>query len=324
MKNPWKEVFTKSPSNPIIGPNPDNYWEAYQTFNPGAISLGGRVHIVYRALGVDWISRFGYAASGDGVTIDERLSYPMYQSDVDDNAFSISGGGFGGCEDPRLVAIDDVVYMTYNLFDSRGLRVGLTSIRVEDFLGKRWRWSGERIISDPGKINKNFVLFPERIDGRYAILHSVSPRVQITYLDDLSFEEGSYIESHYEPCPYPGGWELVVKGAGGPPIKTSEGWLLFYHGLNGGEPWKYKIGLMLLDLDNPEKALYRARSPVIEADQWYEHEGFKPGITYTCGAVLRNGELLVYYGAADKYVCMAKAPLDLLLDTLKRYGAHSG
>jgi len=322
MKNPWKEVFTKSLSNPIIGPNPDNYWEAYQTFNPGAIILAERIHIVYRALGVDWISRFGYASSSNGITIDERLSYPVYQSSVDGNALSISGGGFGGCEDPRLVAIDDVVYMTYNIFDSRGLRVGLTSIHVKDFLGKRWRWSEERIISNPGKINKNFVLFPEKVDGRYAILHSISPRIQIAYLDDLRFD--SYIESYYEACSYPGGWELVVKGAGGPPIKTGEGWLLFYHGLDRNEPWKYKIGLMLLDLDRPEKIIYRAGSPVIEADQWYEYKGFKPGITYTCGAVLKNRELLVYYGAADKYVCMAEAPLDLVLGTLKRYSVHRG
>lgn len=323
VKNPWKEVFTKSPSNPIIRPNPDNYWEAYQTFNPGAIILGGRIHIVYRALGVDWISRFGYASSSDGVTIDERLPHPIYQSSADVNAFSISisGGGFGGCEDPRLVAIDDAVYMTYNIFDSRGLRVGLTSIRVEDFLGKSWRWSEERVISNPSKINKNFVLFPEKIGGRYAILHSISPRIQIAYLDDLRFD--GYIESHYEVCSYPGGWELVVKGAGGPPIKTSDGWLLFYHGLGRNDPWKYKIGLMLLDLDRPERILYRARNPVIEADQWYEYEGFKPGITYTCGAVLMGGELLVYYGAADKYVCMARAPLDLVLDTLKKNGAHT-
>ncbi|MEM1906209.1 MAG: hypothetical protein QXF72_07160, partial [Nitrososphaerota archaeon] len=319
----WRGIFIKPHLNPIIAPNPSNYWEAYQTFNPGAIILDGRIHIVYRALGVDWISRFGYAASTDGVMIDERHSHPIYQSSVNSqgHAFSASGGGFGGCEDPRLVRIDDAIYMTYNLFDSRGLRVGLTSISVEDFLNKRWRWSEEKIISNPGKINKNFVLFPEKINGRYAILHSISPRIQIAYLEDLSFEKEKYIESYHEPRSYPGGWESMVKGAGGPPIKTSEGWLLFYHGLSRDEPWKYKIGLMLLDLDNPERVLYRARSPVIEADQWYEREGFKPGVTYTCGAVVKNGELFLYYGAADKYVCVAKAPLDLLLDALKREGA---
>ena len=326
IKSPWKEVFVKSPSNPIIKPNSNNYWEAYQTFNPGAIILDRRIHIVYRALGIDWISRFGYAASSDGIMIDERFPHPIYQSTMNgqDCALSISGGGFGGCEDPRLVKIDDLIYMTYNIFDIRGLRVGLTSIHVEDFLSKRWRWSGEKIISNPSKINKNFVLFPEKIDGRYAILHSTSPRIQVTYLEDLKFEKEKYIESHYEPCSYSDGWELVVKGAGGPPIKTSEGWLLFYHGLDKDDPLKYKIGLMLLDLDKPERILYRARSPVIEADQWYEYEGFKPGIIYTCGAVVKDGELLVYYGAADKYVCIAKASLDLVLDVLKTHASRNG
>ncbi|MEM2069558.1 MAG: hypothetical protein QXY32_07510, partial [Nitrososphaerota archaeon] len=220
---------------------------------------------------------------------------------------------------PRIVVMkeDNKVYMTYNAFGPDGLRVGLTSIPMDDFVNRRWNWREEKIISKPNEVHKNFVLFPEKIDGRYAILHSISPRIRICYLDKLEFNDGEYIESHYTPYSNSNGWEERIKSPGAPPIKTDEGWLLFYHGLSKREPWKYKIGVMLLDLDKPEEVLYVSSFPVIEPDQHYEYTGFKPGVTYTCGAAIRDRELLVYYGAADTYVCVARTPLDEFLDALR-------
>lgn len=312
----------KYPSNPILMPVRIHNWEAYQTFNPGAIHLDGRVHLVYRAIGVDGISRFGYATSTDGFEIDERLPYPIYGRKMERLALSASpsGGGFGGCEDPRIVKIeeDGRIYVTYNAFGPGELRVGFTSIRIDDFLARRWRWSEEKLISPEGEVHKNFVLFPEKIDGRYAILHSISPRVQIAYLDSLDFEDGVQINSTYMPCSNGNGWEARVKSPGPPPIKTEEGWILFYHGLSRSEPWKYKIGVMLLDLDRPEKIVAVSRYPVIEPDQPYENIGFKPGVVYTNGCVVKDGEVIVYYGSADTYVSAAHIPLDDLLDGLRR------
>jgi len=315
-----KILLEKSSSNPIMKPRPENSWEAYQVFNPGVLLLDDKVHIIYRAIGIDGISRFGYAVSSDGFKIDERLPYPIYQRKMNKLSYypSISGGGFGGCEDPRIAKIEDRLYMTYNAFGPGELRVAFTSIDREDFLNRKWTWKEETIISNPNEAHKNFVLFPEKINSRYAILHSISPKIKIKYFDNLEFRDGEYVESRYIANSNPNGWESKVKSPGAPPLKTDEGWLLFYHGICKREPWKYKIGVMLLDLENPEEILYTSRLPIIEADQTYENSGFKPGVTYTCGAVIKDKKLLVYYGTADTYISVAYSPLDEFLDNLRR------
>jgi predicted GH43/DUF377 family glycosyl hydrolase len=312
-------MLVKFSENPIITKREDLYWERDQTFNSGAILLDNRIHLVYRAIGGDGISRFGYAASRDGLRIDERLRYPIYQRRRSSRStyMSPSGGGFGGAEDPRLVKIDETnrIYATYNAF-GEGLRVGMTSIHMDDFLDRNWNWDDERLISAPGEVNKNFVLFPEKIKGKYAILNSITPEISITYLDSLDFNDGEYIGSDHKDGlpPQDVGWEASVKSPGPPPLKTDRGWLLFYHGLAEG---KYKIGTSLLDFNNPENVLYTSNQPVIEPDQEYEYNGFKPGIVYTCGTVIKDGTLFVYYGGADTNTCVAYAPLDRFLDALE-------
>jgi len=312
-------MLVKFSDNPIIAPSEDQYWERYQTFNSGAILLDDRIHLLYRAIGVDGISRFGYAVSSDGFKIDERLPHPVYERKRSSISpyLSVSGGGFGGCEDPRLVKIEESnrIYATYNAFGGE-LRVGMTSIRVDDFLDKKWNWKEERLISPPGEVNKNFVIFPEKVKGKYAILHSISPDVAIAYLDSLDLKEGEYITSRHRNGlpPAEDGWEITVKSPGPPPLKTERGWLLFYHGVSGG---KYKIGATLLDLKNPERVLCTSIQPVIEPEQEYENNGFKPGIVYTCGTVVKDKKLLVYYGGADTYTCVASAWLDEFLDSLE-------
>lgn len=326
-------MFVKPIENPIILPEENNNWEVWQTFNPAAILLKNKVHFVYRAIGEDYISRLGYAVSEDGFKIDERLPYPIYEhrptthcspihtthSSPNPTFYSFaSGGSFGGCEDPRIVRVDkeDVLYMTYTACD-RGLRVGLTSIKIKDFLRKIWKWKSPKLISPPGEINKNYVIFPEKINGKYAILHSINPKVLITYVDSLEFEEGYYIYSHFgggkaqNNC-----WDSEIRGAGPPPIKTKDGWLLFYHAIDKREPSKYKVGAMLLDLNDPTRILHRSKEPILEPNEQYENNGFKPGIVYASGAVVKDDNLLIYYGGADSYVCVAYADFNEFLEAL--------
>ncbi|MDP3004338.1 MAG: hypothetical protein Q8N43_02440, partial [Candidatus Azambacteria bacterium] len=107
------------------------------------------------------------------------------------------------------------------------------------------------------------------------------------------------------------------RGAGAPPLKTKYGWLLFYHAMDND--WsKYKVGAMLLDLNDPTKILYRAKEPVLEPEEIYENNGYKPGIVYISGAVIKDGDLLVYYGCSDSYVSVAYANLDDFLEALKK------
>lgn len=318
-------TLTKSEKNPIILPKPENNWEAWQTFNPGVILLDNKIHFLYRAIGEDGVSRFGYAVSDDGFHIDERLPYPVYEHKLDNqsvfNYYSFaSGGSFGGAEDPRIVRInnEDVLYMTYTACDD-GLRMALTSIKVKDFLQKRWKWKSPTLISSPGEVHKNWVIFPEKINGKYAIFHSMSPKVFITYRDNLEFQEGDYIQSYYDcgnerkNC-----WDNYLRGAGAPPIKTRLGWLLFYHAMDKKDPGKYKVGAMLLDLNNPTKVIRRSAEPVLEPEEDYENSGLKAGVVYVSGAVVRNSKLLVYYGASDSYVGVAHAPLEKFLGMLAK------
>lgn len=315
-------TLVRSEQNPIISPRPENGWEAWQTFNPGVILLNDKVHFLYRAIGEDGISRLGYAVSSDGFTIDEQLPYPVYEHKTKERVFNIysyfSGGSFGGSEDPRLVRVDeeDFLYMTYTACDN-GLRVGLTSIKVDDFLNKKWQWKSPVLISPPDEVHKNWLIFPEKINGQYAILHSIRPNIQIDYRDSLEFDDNDYINSCHGGGPQKRCWDKWLRGAGAPPIKTKDGWLLFYHAMDND--WsKYKVGAMLLDLKDPTKILYRAKEPVLEPKESYENNGCKPGIVYVSGAVVKDGNLLVYYGCSDSYVGIAYANLNEFLEALKK------
>ena len=321
--------------NPILSPHEGNFWEMKATFNPGAVYADDRVHLLYRAIGGDDVSVLGYAASDDGATITERLREPAFVPDVRKKeepnepagpvrSAYLSGGGWnGGCEDPRLTLLNDRIYLIYTAFDGWGsVRIALSSIGLQDFLDKKWQWKAPALISPPGEIHKNWTLFPEKIRGKFAILHSISPEIEIAYFDSMEeLENGKrLIESHYDRISRTGSWDNWVRGAGPPPVKTEFGWLLLYHAMDVRDPNRYKIGAMMLDLNDPTKVLYRSRVPILEPDAHYENSGFKAGVVYSCGAVVRDGKLYVYYGGADSVTCVAMADLTTFLAELKKYG----
>ena len=113
-------------------------------------------------------------------------------------------------------------------------------------------------------------------------------------------------------------WDNLMRGAGPPPIKTPYGWLLLYHAMDRRDPNRYKIGAMILDEKDPTKILYRSRQPILEPDMPYENEGYKAGVVYSCGAVVKDNELFIYYGGADKVSCVASVPFDKFLNDLKK------
>jgi len=313
--------IVKAEENPILLPIKENGWEAWQTFNPGTVLLDNKIHFLYRSIGTDGISRFGYASSSDGFSIDERLPYPVYQHATRTSRFFYysfsSGGSFGGAEDPRIVKIegDDRLYITYTACDG-GLRVAITSIKIEDFLKKNWKWFPPTFISAPEEVHKNWVIFPEKFNGKYAILHSISPEISIEYVDSLDFEEGKYIKSNYQKVIRKNCWDNWRRGAGPSPIKTKYGWLLLYHAMSANDFSKYKVGAMLLDLKDPSKVIAVSPEPILEPDRVYENNGFKAGVVYVTGAVVKDGVLLIYYGGADSYVCVAYANLDQFIEKM--------
>ncbi|MFA6386732.1 MAG: hypothetical protein WCW04_03115 [Candidatus Paceibacterota bacterium] len=337
----------KSLHNPIISPRAYS-WESEASFNPAAVISGGRVHLFYRALGADGISRIGYASSLDGINFDERLYHPIYSvrsaeetknhwpftspaRPVYDNALYSSGGGWGGCEDPRTVIIDEVLYMTLNIFNGwNSLRVGVISIKEADLLNKRWDWSPLSYLSHLGDRQKNWVLFPEKINGKFAIFHNLDlgdrSRVGVTYVNNLDTSEAPVGSDPGSAAPDPQrlpdhivAWHKRTRSASCPPIKTKDGWLLLYHAMDKDNENRYKLGAMLLDLSDPRKVLYRASHPILEPDLWYEND-YKPGIIYASGAVVKKDKLFVYYGGGDKHIGVASIKLSTLIDSMKNDG----
>ncbi len=315
--------LAKSPNNPIISPSYYS-WETRATFNPAAIESNGKIHLLYRAIGEDDSSVLGYASSYDGLHIEDRPTYSVYKryrNYIEKGNRSIdyiSGGGWsGGCEDPRLSLIDDTLYMLYTAFDGWGsVRIALTSIKFKDFKKKKWNWEKPVLISSPGEMNKNWVLFPEKINGKYSILHGISDGILIDYFDDLKELDGSkFIRSISHEDREEAIRKTGIRSVGPTPIKTKLGWLILYHISEDG---KYKIKAMILNEKNPTEVLYRSESPILEPEEDYENNGIAWGVIYSCGAVVKNGELFVYYGGSDKFVCVASIMLEELLNDLRQ------
>ncbi len=316
----------KAFQNPIIKPENNIYWESKATFNPSAIYNDGKVHIIYRAIGDSDISVLGYAQSNDGYFFDKQSKEMAYSHQgkitTQKNVLPInyiSGGGWGGgCEDPRLTLLGDKVYMLYTAFDGWGsVRIALTSISLDDFISRRWNWKESVLISPPGEIHKNWVLFPEKISGRYAILHSISPHIMIDYFKSLDELDGNnFIHSVHQGSLLWESRDKFTRGVGPAPIKTKYGWLVLYHKMEKHDSSRYKLWAMILDGKDPTKVLYDSGQPILEPEEWYENEGYKSGVVYSCGAVVKDGELFVYYGGADKVSCVATANLDKFLEEL--------
>lgn len=331
-KDIWTRVrrplsLSRSLVNPLLAPRLGSFWESEAVFNPAAVILDGRVHLLYRAIGGDGISRWGYASSQDGVHFDTRLPFPVFAMHkhphmVDDRTYNPvlypSGGSWGGAEDPRAVVIDSRVYVTFNAFDGWDfIRVGYTSVSAQDFAQRRFYWNTPQLLSPAHQIHKNWVLFPQKINGKFALLHSITPDIQIEYVDsleDVAFGVHKVHSRHAQKKQE--GWEKQLRSAATPPLLTRLGWLLFYHA-HDEESHRYKLGAMILDRENPSIVLHKASSPVLSPDAWYENE-WKVGIIYACGAVIKDGELLVYYGGGDRTVNVARADLDQFLLALSQ------
>jgi len=327
------DILKRCILNPVMRPHPHNEWESEAVFNPAVFSdEEGVIHVLYRAMGGDGISRVGYAQSLDGVSFVKRLDYPVFEPSLGFGlpdrkvhkgpigyhpAYYTSGGGWAGAEDPRAVKIGDKIYMIYVAFEGwHSVRIAITSISNEDFKKGDWKWKKPILISPPGEVHKNWVLFPEKINGKYAILHGISPDVLVDYVDELDeFDGTKYIKS----APPKGGrdeyWDNKMRGAGPPPLKTSLGWLLFYHAMDKFDPNKYKLGAMILDLEDPTKILHRSPRPILSPDMHYENDG-KPGVVYNSGATIKGDDLYIYYGGGDKVICVATTKLHEFLDYL--------
>jgi beta-1,2-mannobiose phosphorylase / 1,2-beta-oligomannan phosphorylase len=347
-----KSIFKKPKHNPLFGPRQDKPWESVAAFNPTAFQHDGKIYLLYRAIGDENISVIGMATSSDGLHIDERLDEPIYvprfafegvNGNIDHKSLaqSTSGGGWGGCEDPKVVKIENRIYIVYVAFNGYPeTNIAMSSISVNDFLARKWTaWKRPVLITsldvkhkNPAAIeaylkdkpwapqvgigHKNPSILPEKINGKYVIFHRIWPNIVIDYVDDLNFDGQKFLKGQYMIPARTKMWDSHKIGIGGAPLKIKEGWLVFYNAVDKRDMGKYKIGAMILKHDDPAKVLYRSSQAIIEPEEDYENKGHKFGVVFAGGSTIKDNQLFLYYGGSDKYACVATASLDKFVAAL--------
>ncbi len=310
-------IAIRDTHNPIITPQSGHTWEKKAVFNTAAIDIGGSIHLLYRAMSDINTSTFGYARLRDGLSVDERSDNPVYVPRADFEMKHGSSDGNSGCEDPRLSIIDDRIYMCYTAFDGTHAWSGaLSSISKTDFLAKKWEsWSSPRIITPDGVADKDVCLLPEKIEGKYMVFHRVDSSLSIgaDFISDIERDRVQHSVSIMSPRP--GLWDSEKIGVAGPPIKTSAGWLLIYHGVSRNAT--YRLGAALLDLKDPTVVIARTTDTIFEPEMPYEREGQVKNVVFSCGAVARKDTLFLYYGGADTVIGVATFSIKKLLSILQ-------
>jgi len=303
----------RAEENPIIQPVKEHAWESKATFNPAALYLQGKVHILYRAMSEDNTSTFGYATSTDGIHIDYRSPEPVYTPREEFESKLVPGGN-SGCEDPRLTKIGNKIYMFYTAYNGKNPpRVAVTTISVRDLLTQKWKWSTPVLITTPQFDNKDAFLFPAAIDGKYICVHRLGDHIDYDYCPDIDqrFKGNVWLNEHTWIEPRKGWWDGKKVGAAAPPFKTRDGWIMLYHGVS--ENSVYRVGAVLLDLTNPVKILARTIYPIFEPETPYEKQGQVSSVVFPCGNVVMGDELYVYYGGGDSVVGVATVKVKDLL-----------
>ncbi|MDE2030761.1 MAG: hypothetical protein KGI58_00675 [Patescibacteria group bacterium] len=307
--------FKRSAKNPIISPKSENDWESKATFNPAAIYLGGKTHILYRTLSGDNTSYIGYASSKDGINLIERLNSPIYVPREDFEKKKISGGN-SGCEDPRITQIGKNLYICYTAYDSIGPpHVAISSITVKDFLAHKWNWTKPALVTPPAFDDKDTCLFPEKLKNGYFILHRVGNDICGDYLKSLDFEKNMVHKCIRVLAPRLNSWDSAKVGITAPPIKTKYGWLLLYHGVSKSHG-TYRVGAVLLDLKDPGIILSQSTDPIFEPIESYEKVGIVNNVVFPCGMVRKGDLLYIYYGGGDKVVGVATMKFSTILSAL--------
>ena len=304
----------RSKLNPILVPDESNWWESKAVFNCSVLYDGNIIHMLYRAIGEydNYVSRIGYASSNDGLSF-ARKKKPVIYPELDYESY--------GIEDPRLMTIEDETYVTYVVLSNyvkNNPSIYTALAKTEDFS----HYERLGIITVPGSEDKDVVLFPKFSKGAlsYMMLHRPSTWVGPQYNTDkpsIWIAEGDLItnyKNHSILVKPEQSWEELKIGVGVPPIRTKNGWLVIYHGVNSDH--FYSAGAFLLDINEPCRILGRTKVPLLTPEEDYEIKGDVNNVVFPTGACILDNKLFVYYGAADKVCCVATADLQEILDYL--------
>nr|WP_218921450.1 pesticidal protein Cry7Aa [Haliscomenobacter hydrossis] len=315
--------------------------------NPAAIREGDFVHLFYRAVSKGNHSSVGYCKLKGPLTVQDRSTTPLLVPEFD---YELQG-----MEDPRIVKIDDLYYLSYTAYDGLNALGALAistdlqhfekqglivpQITYEDFnrlaeikglINEKYLRYNEhkRDFEPPGKKaylwDKNLIFFPRRINSKLCFLHRIKPDIQILvsidHLQELNPEFWQNYFLHFDECivlapKY--AHEVSYIGGGCPPIETEKGWILIYHGVcDTLKGYVYSACAALLDLEDPRKEIARLPYPLFKPEFEWELKGEVNNVCFPTGAALFDDRLYIYYGAADERIACASVSLPELLAEL--------
>jgi beta-1,4-mannooligosaccharide/beta-1,4-mannosyl-N-acetylglucosamine phosphorylase len=311
---PWQErpeELKNSPvwrynENPIIGRNPLK--NVARIFNSAVVPYEGEFIGVFRGEQLNGISYIylGYSKDGINWTFDENK---IHFVDENGNDFMPKYA-----YDPRLVKVEDTYYIIW-CTDFYGAAIGMA--KTTDFK------TFIRIENPFMPFNRNAVLFPRKLNGNFVMLSRPSDNGHTPFGDIFLSESPdlTYWGKHKHVMGKGSEWWQSLKiGGGAAPIETSEGWLLFYHGVSGTcNGFVYSIGGAILDIDNPSIVKYRCENFLLTPEEWYEERGFVGNVVFPCATLqdTDTGRIAIYYGAADSYVGLAFTEIGDIVDYIK-------
>lgn len=321
----------------VLRPDPAQPWEQGGVLNPAAVAQEGMTYVFYRAVALNPAnySRILIATcklTGAGRIVTERLGRVALEPEATYEVWADGQGG--GVEDPRITPLEDRYVMAYTAY---GTVDGVTMPRIalaqsSDLFG--WERLGlarfSSLTLDQGGQpsawdmqtvpNKDAILFPERIGGRYCLLHrpmfpaatGIPQSIWLSWSDNL-------LEwtDHQLVLPPTLAWESLKVGGGTPPLRTPYGWVTFYHGVEGradDDPdRRYHAGVLVLDLENPGRVRYQSPRPVLSPEDPDETAGVVSNVVFPTGVVAHpDGQVEVYYGMADQAIGLATTTLPVL------------
>ena len=313
--------------------------------NPATIcGEGDSVHLFYRAVSKGNYSSIGYCQLKGALTVDNRHTTPLLFPQFDYESH--------GIEDPRIVKIDDLYYLTYTAYDGVNALGALATSKDLQHFDKKGVIVPQitydefnQLTSSNGLINekyirynqhegsfeikgkrlllwdKNLIFFPRRVNGKLCFLHRIKPDVQIVVaVNDLkeltnTFWKNYFLNfSEYVVLAPKYEHEVSYIGGGCPPIETEKGWLIIYHAVHDTtKGFVYSACAALLDLENPQKEISRLPYPLFKPEFVWELKGEVNNVCFPTGTALFGDTLYIYYGAADERIARASVSISALL-----------
>ncbi len=305
-----RELFVREPTNPILKAA-DMPIPCKAVCNPAAALLNNEVLLLLRVIDLADKSHLFVARSSDGIGNWQVEPTPLLSPDQDAGWYDN-----WGCEDARITYVEEraeyiITYVGYSRYGA-----GVCHAATQDFV------TVKRLGMAIHPYNKDAVLFPHKIGGKYQMLHRPTSgemeNIWISESDDLMHwgNPRCVLEERDQT-----GWDSGKVGAGPPPLEVEDGWFLIFHGVMQVEnSWEYRFGLALLDKDDPSTLLRRWPEWVFEPQEPYEMRGSGNGVVFPTGLVIKDHTLFVYYGAGDTSVGLATAKTQML----RQFGQETG